>query len=79
MEYNVITYCNQFVDTMLLHEGIYITSIPTLYDCNTTIEMLIEQAEYNALGIDNSIYNFDKYIKNLKNCTMCKVKLEKLN
>ena len=78
MEYNVLSYSDQFVDGKLLTKGIYLTSIPRLYSINTTREILIEEAKNNSIGINSQIFNIDNYINNISKCELIRVNLEKI-
>ena len=73
IEYNVLTFENQFVDESKLFDGIYSTSVPRLRDKNETLESIISELEemQNFWRLEK----IDYYIENLKNCEIKKVKV----
>ena len=74
MKFKVLSYCDNYVDAILLGKGIYFTTKPHLYSDSETIENLIELAEVS--------FNFGgkittQYIENLEQCQLTRVRLIK--
>ena len=64
----MLMYGNIFVDSVLLHKGIYETEVPRIIQSYNTLESLIEAAK---LLIDDN----GEYIKNLKQCKVVEIEL----
>ena len=57
-EFKILTISSIYVDFVMLGNGIYETSIPRLFDVDTTMESLIES--YKKLVNQNFINNLQK-------------------
>lgn len=64
----ILMYGDIFVDSMLLHKGIYEIEVPRIMNRLSTLESLIEAAK--LLIDDNS-----EYIKNLEQCKLVDIEL----
>ena len=74
MKFKVLSYCDNYVDAILLGKGIYATTAPRLYDNNESIENLIELAKI-SVSLGNVIT--PKYIENLEKCELISAELIK--
>jgi hypothetical protein len=73
--FKTLTYLDNYVDTNLLEKGIYTATKPTIYDNNTTLEMLIEQAQQVKDMLGNTMIISDSYINNLKQCQLKNIEI----
>jgi len=73
-QFKVLVHLGQYVDINLLEKGIYLTSRPTLYDKDTTIDLIIEKGK-DFKDMMGNHYLSDKYFESLKQCELVDVSL----
>lgn len=77
-KFKALMYGGQYVDSNILENGIYNTTIPRLYSIDTTIEMLVEQGRM-IKDISGNNFIMDSYFTNLNKCQLVEVVLSLSN
>lgn len=72
--FKALRYLYGWVDISLLHQGIYSTTVPKLYDEDTTIESLVRMAQFNRDKLGND-FVAQSYIENLRMCELVTVEI----
>lgn len=72
--FKALRYLNGWVDVSLLNRGIYSTTIPCLYDEDTTIESLVKMVQKHRGKFGNSFVS-EAYIESLKMCELVDVEI----
>lgn len=72
--FKVLIHSGNYVDTNLLWNGIYVSSVPFLYSKDETIESLIERATWSKCMNGNDFLS-ESYANNLKKCQLVEVSL----
>jgi hypothetical protein len=73
-EFKVLMYMGEYVNTILLENGIYGTTIPVLLDKDETIERLTEMV-IKMRDMTGASFLSEKYIDNLKQCQLLKISI----
>lgn len=68
-QFKVLMHCGIYVNPNLLEDGIYSSYKPFIYEKDTTIETLIEDARI-AKDMTGASFISEKYFENLKQCQL---------
>lgn len=72
-----LMYLDNYVNVLLLNNGIYTCSKPTIYELGTTIKSLVDQAKSITDLVENKFVS-DEYIKNLEKCKLVEIEVKVL-
>lgn len=70
----VLTHSNQFIDASMLYKGLYATNIPTLYDKDNTVELMINNGK-RMIDIMGVAFLGEQYFENLAKCKLTPITL----